>query len=87
MTAAPISWCESQRLPLFLPALPFALRLSLSLRCWLRVCREYPCHYIHPPATLTLVVKTHSLIIDLSLSLSSKHCARILIYNIWTSKG
>lgn len=63
-----------------------SLPFSLSLCCQLRVCREYPCHYIHPPATLTLVVKTHAPIIDLSLSLSSKHCARILIHSIWTSK-
>lgn len=81
MTAASICWCEW--LPLLLPTL-LSLLISLSLWCCMRVCREYPCHCIHPPATLTLVVKTHSLVTDLSLS---SQCACILFYNIWTSEG
>lgn len=70
-------------LPIFL-----CFPLSLSPCCWRRVCRENPRHYIFPPATLTLVVKTHIPVIDFSLSLSGNwHYARILIYNIWSSKG
>lgn len=82
MTAASICWCESKSLARSLSAL---LSLAadttttptrttthlLPSAAGLESAENTPRHYIPPRATLTLVVKTRVLIIDLSLSLGS----------------